>query len=175
MCAAGCGSSERPRQVEASATQRLRAPSRTTVPETEAGAHPHKPGPLFRPSTRYENPGHGLRRRRRPSTVAGSRAPAATSPSSPRGAHLAAMREPGLTIENEAAGRHSPAAREARPRIPRPPGTVDLVLISVKLWDIEAAARAVRPAVGAQTARPVAAERRDEGRRAAARVRRGRP
>src|SRR5262249_4316334 len=40
VCAAGCGSSERPRQVEAYATQRLRAPSRTTIPETEAGAHP---------------------------------------------------------------------------------------------------------------------------------------
>ena len=52
VCAAGCGSSERPRQVEAYATQRLCAPSRTTVPETEAGAHPHKPGPLLRPSTR---------------------------------------------------------------------------------------------------------------------------
>jgi len=52
VCAAGCGSSERPRQVETYATQRLHAPSRTTVPETEAGAHPRKPGPLFRPSTR---------------------------------------------------------------------------------------------------------------------------
>jgi len=39
VCAAGCGSSEQPRKVEAYATQRLCAPSRTTVPETEAGAH----------------------------------------------------------------------------------------------------------------------------------------
>ncbi|HZM47488.1 MAG TPA: hypothetical protein VFC14_21915, partial [Burkholderiales bacterium] len=53
VCAAGCGSSEQARQVEAYATQRLRVPSRTTVPETEAGPHPRIPGPLLRPSTRY--------------------------------------------------------------------------------------------------------------------------
>jgi hypothetical protein len=39
--------------VEAYGTQRLGVPSRTTVPETEAGPRPHKPGPLLHPSTRY--------------------------------------------------------------------------------------------------------------------------
>ena len=68
-----------------------------------------------------------------------------------RGAHLAAMRERGLTIENAAQGDiHIPAVKTTED--PATAGTVDLVLISVKLWDIEAAARAIRPAVGAQTA-----------------------
>ncbi|HZM44501.1 MAG TPA: 2-dehydropantoate 2-reductase [Burkholderiales bacterium] len=68
-----------------------------------------------------------------------------------RGAHLAALRERGLTIENEAQGDiHLPAVKVTGD--PATAGRADLVLISVKLWDIEAAARAVRPAVGPQTA-----------------------
>ena len=68
-----------------------------------------------------------------------------------RGAHLAALRERGLTIENEAQGDiHLPAVKVTAN--PADAGPVDLVLISVKLWDIEAAARAVKPAVGPQTA-----------------------
>jgi 2-dehydropantoate 2-reductase len=68
-----------------------------------------------------------------------------------RGAHLAALRERGLTIENEAQGDiHLPAVKVTGD--PAEAGPVDLVLISVKLWDIEAAARAVRPAVGPHTA-----------------------
>jgi hypothetical protein len=39
VCAAGCGSSERPWKVEAFDAE-ARAPSRTTVPKTEAGSHP---------------------------------------------------------------------------------------------------------------------------------------
>lgn len=68
-----------------------------------------------------------------------------------RGAHLAALRERGLTIENESQGDiHLPAVKATGD--PAEAGPVDLVLISVKLWDIEAAARAVKPAVGPHTA-----------------------
>jgi 2-dehydropantoate 2-reductase len=68
-----------------------------------------------------------------------------------RGAHLAAMRERGLTIESEAQGDiHLPAVKVTGD--PADAAPVDLVLISVKLWDIEAAARAVKPAVGPHTA-----------------------
>ena len=68
-----------------------------------------------------------------------------------RGAHLAALRERGLTIENESQGDiHLPVVNVTEN--PADAGTVDLVLISVKLWDIEAATRAVKPAVGPQTA-----------------------
>ena len=51
-----------------------------------------------------------------------------------RGAHLAAMREHGLTIENETQG----AIRVPRVQATDDPasiGPVDLVLIAVKLWD----------------------------------------
>jgi 2-dehydropantoate 2-reductase len=68
-----------------------------------------------------------------------------------RGAHLAALRERGLTIENAAQGDiHIPRVKTTED--PGTAGTADLVLISVKLWDIQAAARAVKPAVGPQTA-----------------------
>jgi len=68
-----------------------------------------------------------------------------------RGAHLAAMREHGLTIENEAQGNiHVPKVR-----VTDDPSTLepaDLVIIAVKLWDTEAAARAVKQLVGPDTA-----------------------
>src|SRR5688572_3610825 len=68
-----------------------------------------------------------------------------------RGAHLAAMRENGLTIESDRHGDiHVP-----KPSVAEDParfGTADLVLLAVKLWDTEAAARAVKPIVGAHTA-----------------------
>jgi 2-dehydropantoate 2-reductase len=68
-----------------------------------------------------------------------------------RGAHLAAMRESGLTIANETAGDlHLPGVSATDD--PGSIGTVDLVLIAVKLWDTEAAARAVKPIVGPNTA-----------------------
>jgi 2-dehydropantoate 2-reductase len=67
-----------------------------------------------------------------------------------RGSHLAAMRERGLTIENEPQGDiHLPKVR-----VTDDPGTlgpVDLVILSVKLWDTEAATRAIRPLVGPDT------------------------
>jgi len=68
-----------------------------------------------------------------------------------RGAHLAAMRANGLTIENEAKGNvHLPKVKVTDD--PATIGPVDLVVISVKLWDTEAAARAVKPIVGPDTA-----------------------
>ena len=67
-----------------------------------------------------------------------------------RGAHLAAMRENGLTIENEAQGNiHVPRVNVTDD--PATIGTADIVLIAVKLWDTEAAARAVKPLVGPGT------------------------
>ena len=68
-----------------------------------------------------------------------------------RGRHLAAMREHGLTIESEQQGDiHIPGVR-----VTDDPSTLepaDIVIIAVKLWDTEAAARAVKPAVGNATA-----------------------
>jgi len=68
-----------------------------------------------------------------------------------RGAHLAAMKEHGLVIENEALGNvHIHPVRVTDD--PATIGAVDVVLMAVKLWDTEAAARAARPLVGPQTA-----------------------
>ena len=68
-----------------------------------------------------------------------------------RGAHLAALRERGLLIENDTQGNlHLPRIK-ATDRI-ETIGAVDLVLFGVKLWDTEAAATAVRPLVGSDTA-----------------------
>ena len=66
-----------------------------------------------------------------------------------RGAHLAAMRERGLTVRSRLGDVH------LRPVLatddPVSLGTVDLVIIGVKLWDTEAAARAAAPIVGPGT------------------------
>ena len=68
-----------------------------------------------------------------------------------RGAHLEALRSRGLTIENaEHSDIHVPRVQVTEE--PGSIGIVDLVLIAVKLWDTEAAARAVRPIVGPHTA-----------------------
>jgi 2-dehydropantoate 2-reductase len=68
-----------------------------------------------------------------------------------RGAHLAAMREHGLTIENEPQGNiHVP--RVTATDTPSSLGVVDLVVLGVKLWDTERAVEAVKPIVGPQTA-----------------------
>jgi 2-dehydropantoate 2-reductase len=67
-----------------------------------------------------------------------------------RGAHLAAMRESGLTIENEPQG----DIRVPKVRVTDEPATlggVDIVILSVKLWDTESAARQIRPLVGPKT------------------------
>ena len=67
-----------------------------------------------------------------------------------RGAHLAAMRDHGLFIENAPQGTiHVPKVRVTDD--PATLGTVDLVILSVKLWDTEAAARAIKPLIGPDT------------------------
>ncbi len=66
-----------------------------------------------------------------------------------RGAHLAAMREHGLKLESPLGNLHLPEVR-----VTDDPGTlgpVDLVVIAVKLWDTEAAARAIAPLIGPDT------------------------
>ena len=68
-----------------------------------------------------------------------------------RGAHLQAMREHGLTIENGPQGNiHVP--RVSATDDPASLGVVDLAVLAVKLWDTETATRAIRPLVGPQTA-----------------------
>jgi 2-dehydropantoate 2-reductase len=67
-----------------------------------------------------------------------------------RGSHLKAMRESGLTIENEPQGDiHIPTVSAFEK--PEEIGPVDLVILSVKLWDTEAAAHAIKPMVGIDT------------------------
>ena len=68
-----------------------------------------------------------------------------------RGAHLEAMRSHGLTIENVTQGNtHVPSVKVTDR--PETIGRVDLVLIAVKMWGTEAAAEAVKPIVGPNTA-----------------------
>jgi 2-dehydropantoate 2-reductase len=66
-----------------------------------------------------------------------------------RGAHLAAMRSHGLTLESPVGNVHLP-----KPQVTDAPGSlgpVDLVIFSVKLWDTEAAARQILPLIGPET------------------------
>jgi len=68
-----------------------------------------------------------------------------------RGAHLAAMREHGLTIENKEQG----DIHVAKVNVTDDPATIgvaDVVIIAVKLKDTEAAALAVKSIVGPHTA-----------------------
>ena len=68
-----------------------------------------------------------------------------------RGAHLAALREQGLMLENEPQGNiHVPQVKATDD--PAKVGPVDLVILSVKLWDTEAAAKQVAPMVSPDTA-----------------------
>jgi 2-dehydropantoate 2-reductase len=68
-----------------------------------------------------------------------------------RGAHLAAMRERGLVIENEAQGNiRIPKVRATDD--PASLGPVDLVVLSVKLWDTESAIRQMKPMLKPGTA-----------------------
>src|SRR5258706_8038581 len=68
-----------------------------------------------------------------------------------RGAHLEAMRRGGLTIENESQGAiHVDKVRASDD--PAALGPAELVIISVKLWDTESAARQIKPIVGPDTA-----------------------
>jgi len=67
-----------------------------------------------------------------------------------RGAHLAAMRERGLTIENQQQGEIRVPKVQATDD-PAQIGRVDLVIISVKLWDTESAAKQIKPLLGLGT------------------------
>ena len=67
-----------------------------------------------------------------------------------RGPHLAAMSEHGLVIESAVNGRmHVP--RVVVTDDPATIGVADFVLIAVKLWDTDAAVRAVAPLIGPKT------------------------
>jgi 2-dehydropantoate 2-reductase len=68
-----------------------------------------------------------------------------------RGAHLAAMREHGLSIENEPQGDIHVAGVQVTDD-PSTLGPVHLVILSVKLWDTESAARQIKPLMGPHTA-----------------------
>ncbi|HSS26371.1 MAG TPA: 2-dehydropantoate 2-reductase [Usitatibacter sp.] len=67
-----------------------------------------------------------------------------------RGKHLEALRRDGLTIENEPQGDIHVARVKATDR-PSEVGPVDLVILSVKLWDTADAAREIAPMVGPST------------------------
>ena len=66
-----------------------------------------------------------------------------------RGPHLAALREHGLRIEHPELPLHLPQVQATSSAAEV--GPVDLVIFSVKLFDTEAAARAMRPLIGPQT------------------------
>ena len=66
-----------------------------------------------------------------------------------RGAHLAAMREQGLTIDSAHEPIHLPKVNVTDD--PAAIGPVDMVMFCVKLWDTEAAARQLIPIVGPET------------------------
>jgi 2-dehydropantoate 2-reductase len=67
-----------------------------------------------------------------------------------RGAHGAALRERGLRLKSSAGDLHLPQVKVTQD--PADAGLVDLVLFSVKLWDTESAALALRPVLKADTA-----------------------
>ncbi len=66
-----------------------------------------------------------------------------------RGAHLAALREHGLTVESALGDIRLPEIRATDD--PATLGRMDFVLVTVKLWDTEAAACAVAPIIGPET------------------------
>jgi 2-dehydropantoate 2-reductase len=68
-----------------------------------------------------------------------------------RGAHMSAMKDHGLLIENEEQGN----VRVDHPNVTDDTaavGVADYVLLAVKLWDTDAAVSAIRPLVGPRTA-----------------------
>ena len=67
-----------------------------------------------------------------------------------RGEHLRAMRENGLRVESPLGDLYiaDPVATDK----PEELGPVDLVVLGVKLWDTEAAAEAIAPLIGPDTA-----------------------
>lgn len=62
-----------------------------------------------------------------------------------RGAHLAALRTAGLTIESSVTPLHLPSVSATDD--PTAAGAVDVVMFCTKLWDVEAAGRQVAPVV----------------------------
>ena len=66
-----------------------------------------------------------------------------------RGAHLAAMRSDGLKIESPLGDIHLPNVNVSDE--PATIGAADIVWLSVKLWDMDAAVRSMRPLIGADT------------------------
>ena len=87
-----------------------------------------------------------------------------------RGSHLAAMREHGLAVEGGPEAIRLPQGQ--RHRRPQAIGPVDMVMFCVKLWDTEAAARQLLPIMRPRHRHHVVPERRDQGRHAAADLRR---
>ena len=67
-----------------------------------------------------------------------------------RSTHLAAMREHGLRIEGDRGETHVNPAEATDD--PASIGSVDVVLLCVKLWDVESAGAAIHPIVGPDTA-----------------------
>ncbi|MDR6290401.1 MULTISPECIES: ketopantoate reductase family protein [Inquilinus] len=67
-----------------------------------------------------------------------------------RGAHLQALQTRGLTIRDQAGATLSTGAVTAVDD-PAAIGPVDLVILTVKLWDLAAAAAAIRPLIGPAT------------------------
>ena len=66
-----------------------------------------------------------------------------------RGAHLAAMRSDGLRIESPLGDMHLPRVNVTDD--PADIGVADIVWLSVKLWDMDAAVRSMRPLMGPGT------------------------
>ena len=66
-----------------------------------------------------------------------------------RGTHLAALRSHGLMVESPLGNIHLP--RVSVTDNPADVGVADIVWLSVKLWDMEAAIRSMRPLIGAET------------------------
>jgi 2-dehydropantoate 2-reductase len=67
-----------------------------------------------------------------------------------RGRHLSAIRRHGLRVESPLGDLH--VAKPVATDDPKTLAPADLVLLSVKLWDTEAAARAIAPLIGPETA-----------------------
>ena len=67
-----------------------------------------------------------------------------------RGAHGAALREHGLRLRSSAGDLHLPRVNVVQD--PADAGSADVVLFGVKLWDTVAAAHALKPALGRDTA-----------------------
>ena len=87
-----------------------------------------------------------------------------------RGSHLAAMREHGLAVEGGPEPIHLPKVNVTDD--PKTIGPVDMVMFCVKLWDTETAARPLLPIMRPRDRHHLVPERRDQGRHAAADLRR---